>query len=158
MATSIEDRVSALEAECAAIKARLAATPAKADLPEVDIDSEYGNPVVQKDPPRWKGDSFVGSPYSLCSAEYLRGLAGFLQWKAKKNAEEGKEKFAKYDLLDAARALAWAKRLDATAQEVRRYGTTGHGASAKHAVTPEPDGDGEADVWVSAGDTDGIPF
>jgi len=154
--------LESLAARVAALEARLVSAEkvrtAHAELPEVDIDSDRGNPVVRKDPPRWKGESFVGSPYSACSAEYLRALAGFLQWKAKKNDEEGKEKYAGYDRLDAARALAHAARIEAAAKEAKRYGTTGHGASAKHAVTPEPDGDGEADVWAPGGNDDSIPF
>lgn len=151
--------LESLAAEVAALKARLVSLEKgrtqKAELPEVDIDGERGNPVVRKSPPRWKGEDCAGRHYSECPPDFLRSLAGFLQWKAGKNEAEGKEKYAGYDRLDAARALAWAKRLEV---EASRYGRSG-GGSVKHSAPPEVDieGDGEADVWASAGDSD-VPF
>lgn len=81
---------------------------------ERELDSQYGNPDVRKDPPRWEGESYKGSPYSQCSPEYLDSLAGFLEWQAGKDEEKGDEKsrkYAGYKLKDAARARGWAKRL-----------------------------------------------
>ena len=139
---TIEERVASVEGELVAMRAQLAAVTSRAvapDLPEADIESEYGNPEIRKDPPRWKGESCVGRHYSECPADYLRSLAGLLQWKAKKNDEDGKEKYAGYDRRDAARALAWAARKDT---EASRYGTSGGGGgSAKHSMPPERDGD-----------------
>jgi len=86
--------------------------PAGAVAPASELDSKYGDPVIKKDPPRWSGPSFVGQPYSACSAEYLEEMAGFLEWKAGKNEEDPERaKFAAYDRKDAARALGWAQRV-----------------------------------------------
>lgn len=82
--------------------------------PASELDSQYGDPVIKKDPPRWSGPSFVGQPYSACSAEYLEEMAWFLEWKAGKNEEEGTEqklKYAGYARKDAARARGWAQRV-----------------------------------------------
>lgn len=134
------ERIDKLEAKVAAIEAQLAGTRvAPADLPEVDINDKFGDPEIRRDPPRWKGESFVGSRMSECSAEYLRAQSLFMKWKAGKNAAEGKAKYAEYDLRDAARALAHAKRKES---EAARYGTSGHGASAKHSAPREEEDDG----------------
>ena len=83
---------------------------------DAELDSNYGNPDVRKDPPRWKGDSFKGKKYSACSPEYLDALAGFLDWQAGKDDEKGTDdgkKYAGYARKDSARARGWAKRLRA---------------------------------------------
>jgi len=87
--------------------------PAPAD--DADLDGQYGNPVVRKDPPRWTGSSFVGATFSDCPADYLKDLAGFLAWCADKSDEKnemannGKPRSG-YLRKDAARALGWAQR------------------------------------------------
>lgn len=112
--STIEERLTKVETELAELKK----TPVRAALPEVDLDSQYGNPLVRKNPPRWDGESFEGRPYSECSPAFLRTLAGFLQWKAGKEDEEPeKAKYAKYSRLDAARALGWAARNEAKPSE-----------------------------------------
>ncbi len=137
---TIEDRLSSLEAEVAAVKASVAAVAASRvapPLPDVDINGPHGDPEIRKDPPRWDGESCVGRRYSECPPDYLDSLAGFLEWKAGKNdADPNKEKYAKYDRLDAARAKKWSalKR-----DEARRYGTTGAGANAKHTAPRDDD-------------------
>lgn len=109
MSVSLEQRMAAVEAELAVIKAQLAG--AATALPDVDIDGPHGDPVIRRDPPKWPGESFVGRNYSHCPPNYLESMAGFLQWKAKKeDAEPEKQKYARYSRLDAARALAWSKR------------------------------------------------
>jgi hypothetical protein len=83
---------------------------------DADLDSQYGNPEIRKDPPRWTGPSFVGAKYSDTTPEYLENLASFLDWKAresdKKNemANNGKPR-SMYLKKDAARARGWRKRL-----------------------------------------------
>jgi hypothetical protein len=83
---------------------------------DADLDSQWGNPEIRKDPPRWTGASFVGARYSDTTPEYLENLASFLDWKAresdKKNelANNGKPRSA-YLRKDAARARGWRKRL-----------------------------------------------
>ena len=116
MTTTIEDlekRVSALEARFAA-KPSASAQPhaapgATADAAE--LDSKYGDPIVKKSPPRWKGEDIAGRKMSECPPESLDSLAGFLDWKAEKNAAEpDRAKYAEYDRKDAARARGWAAR------------------------------------------------
>lgn len=148
----LETRLAMVEAKLAALEAAAKAKP-EAGLPTVNLDSEHGDPVVRKDPPRWPGDTFVGKRYSDCTPEYLESLAGFLAWKAKKNDADGKTKYAEYDRLDAARAQGWAARIRAghgkatATTEAARYGTSGHGANAKHTAPADTDGfDGVDDI------------
>lgn len=91
---------------------RFAVAPG-AVAPASELDSQYGNPTVRKDPPKWSGDSHAGKPYSECPADYLESLAGFLEWKAGKDTENGDAdslKYAGYARKDAARARGWAQR------------------------------------------------
>lgn len=108
---SVEARIAALEARVA----KLEHASGGAIAPDSDLDSEWGNPEVRKDPPRWKGDSHAGSRMSECPADYLRSLAGLYDWQAdqdeKSNRVDGKGRpTAPYRRKDAARARGWAKR------------------------------------------------
>lgn len=80
-----------------------------------ELDSDWGNPVVRKDPRGWKGDSFVGCRFSECPPEYLDELASLFDWMGDKDEEEGKtykgKPTAPYKRSDAGRARGWAKRL-----------------------------------------------
>lgn len=163
MSVTLETRVARLESELAVVKAELASVAAgrtsAATLPTVNIDDpKYGDPVIRKDPPRWKGKTHEGAHYSQCPPEYLRELSGFLVWRAgKENEQPEKQKYAKYSMLDAARAIEWAKRKET---EASRYGTSGRGASAKHSV-PRDDFDDSAEAEADAfggTDDDSIPF
>lgn len=90
-------------------------TASKDVADDADLDSEWGNPAIRKDPPRWQGDSFAGMPMSEASPEYLESLAGFLDWCAAKADEKnelannGKLRSI-YLRKDAARARGWALR------------------------------------------------
>lgn len=75
-----------------------------------DLDGARGNPTIKKDPKRWKGASRVGYHFSECEPEYLDEVAAFNDWKAD-NPMAGKETYANYDRLDAARARGWAQRI-----------------------------------------------
>jgi hypothetical protein len=112
------DRIEAKLDQLLAAKApapqasRFAVAPG-AVAPASELDSQYGDPTVRKDPPKWTGDSFAGKPYSACSPEFLDNLAGFLEWKAGKDTEKGDAdslKYAGYARKDAARARGWAAR------------------------------------------------
>lgn len=81
------------------------------ELPAVNLDDARGNPKVAKQSPRWKGPRFEGKLFSECSPEFLRDHAAFLRWKAS-NPLRGKEQYAAYDRLDAARAIGWAERIE----------------------------------------------
>ena len=98
------------------------APPGPLVAPDADLDSEWGNPEIRKDPPRWHGQSYAGRRYSQTEPAYLDCLAGFLRWKAGKDDEmatsaaapEERTKYAKYAgyaRKDAARAQGWAERL-----------------------------------------------
>lgn len=81
-----------------------------------DLDSQFGNPEIKKDPPRWTGPSFVGGRFSDTTPEYLETLAGFLDWKANESDKKGEvlkngAPRSKFIRLDAARARGWRKRL-----------------------------------------------
>lgn len=90
-----------------------------------DLDSQYGDPQVKKQPRGWNGPNQVGKRYSQTSPEFLDMMADFLDWKAGKNDEDAADetaeaedrssakKFAKYARADAARARGWAARLRA---------------------------------------------
>lgn len=91
---------------------------------DADLDSQWGNPTVRKDPPRWTGQSCAGMNYSDCPADFLETLAGFLMWQAGKSDEknettpQGKPR-SMYLRKDAARARGWARRNGGQAQQRR---------------------------------------
>jgi hypothetical protein len=108
---TLEERVKALELAVEALK------PVN-----VDLASEYDNPVVRKDPRQWLergGASYEGRKFSECPPDYLEALAGLFDWQAKKDAESGATYVSKktgetvatapFKRKDAARARAWAK-------------------------------------------------
>lgn len=80
-----------------------------------DLDSQWGNPQVRKDPPRWTGQSYAGANYADCPPEFLDTLAGFLEWQAGKADEKnemannGKPR-SMYLKKDAARARGHSAR------------------------------------------------
>lgn len=98
-----------------------APTPQNGNAPpaNVDLDSERGNFRVNKDPPKWQGDSFAGRLLSECSPEFLDELAKFYEWQIWKaestlrtTPDDKKAKDTiKYKPLDIARAKGWASRL-----------------------------------------------
>ena len=124
--------------------------------PDRDLDSEWGDPLIKKDPPRWEGQSFVGVTYSRTTPEYLDALASFHDWRADKddavNAVDGKgRKKSTYARRDAARARGWAQRLR---NGWRPPQGTQEAAPDDYA---DPAGDGSADA-VAAQYDDDIPF
>lgn len=50
-----------------------------------ELKGNFADKVVKKNPPKWKGEDFVGAKWSECSAEWLDEMAGFLEWKAGKD-------------------------------------------------------------------------
>lgn len=102
-----------------------------------DLDSQYGNPEVRKDPTRWSGPSYVGAKYSDCPPDYLETLAGLLEWQAGKSDEKnemlnnGKPR-SMYLRKDAARARGWARR------NAGKMGGGGRPAAARPAPRPAP--------------------
>lgn len=120
---SIEDRVSRIEGmlmvlarggQQQAASGGNGKTGGGLVAPASDLDSQYGNPVVRKDPKRWSGASYAGCHFSECPPEYLESLADFKDWQADRDEEKGTEdgiKYARYGRKDAARARGWAERL-----------------------------------------------
>jgi hypothetical protein len=98
------------------LAARTSSTPSVQVADDADLDGQWGDPEVRKDPKRWDGESMVGKRFSECPAEFLRTLASFFIWQAEKDEKTGDEtkiKYAGYKRRDASRALGWAKRIDA---------------------------------------------
>lgn len=56
---------------------------------DYDLDSDYGNPVIKKDPRDWPGPSFAGCRMSECSPDYLDRIASLYDWMANKDDEKG---------------------------------------------------------------------
>jgi hypothetical protein len=119
-ATALERIAKALEAGSSPTKAAAGKGNGTGKSVEVaadsDLDSQWGDPTINKDPPRWKGESYVGCSFSQTSPEYLDDLASFKDWSAAKSDEKGevdKNNRPKsfYAKKDAARARGWAARL-----------------------------------------------
>ncbi len=108
---SINDVAAAIRARAPAATSSASTSNAIAPADDADLDSQYGDEEVRKDPPRWKGESMVGRRLSETTPEFLDSYAGFKMWQAAKDAEAGDEKKADYRRRDAARALGWKARL-----------------------------------------------
>lgn len=121
--------------------------------PVSDIQGQYGDVEIKKDPKRWTGRPLAPIRASQCPPDYLDIVADFLDWKATKNEADGKEKYAGYDRRDAARCRRWAIEIregrvqQAPVREVDdspppsagdEYGGSGGGYSDDG---PPPDGD-----------------
>lgn len=100
--------------EIAALRARIEALEGATGLfaSDKDMAGPKGDPIVRFEPRGWRGATHKDKHYSECSPEFLDALAEQLSWSAA-NPREGKEKYASYDKLDAARARSWARRLRA---------------------------------------------
>lgn len=86
--------------------------------PDAELDSQYGDPSVTKNPPRYVGPSCIGQRFSQCPPEYLDAMASFCDWKAGKDDAAGtKDKKGRpkgdWARKDAARARGWARRIRA---------------------------------------------
>lgn len=75
-----------------------------------ELDGPNGDPQVKFPPRNWAGPDCKGRKFSECPPEFLDALAEALSYSAK-NPKVGKEKYAKWNELDAARARSWARRL-----------------------------------------------
>jgi hypothetical protein len=90
---------------------------------DADLDGQYGDPEVRKDPKQWLNDggaSYAGRRMSECPSDYLLAVASFYEWRAgKEEAEPEKAKYAAYSRRDAARARGWAARNKGKAPQPR---------------------------------------
>lgn len=90
--------------------------------PDADLDGQYGDPKIGKDPPEryWPSrESFVGARFSDAPPEYLDAVAKWNDARAfmsQRDLDSGRDveknqKTLRYATSDAARARGWAKRL-----------------------------------------------
>ena len=127
-----EKRITMLETEVLAlkeaVKAKATGTPNAARkggeaAPDHWLEKEFNDRAVKKDPPKWAGPSYVGRKWSACPVDYLKQLAGFLEWKAGKEAAETPVKcndkgrpWHELTSLDAQVVRAWIARKERTEQ------------------------------------------
>jgi hypothetical protein len=80
-----------------------------------DLEGDYGDPIVKRDPKRWTGPSEAGRRMSECSSAFLECVAEFNDWCAGQAEDKnemtnaGKPR-APYLRKDAARARGHAER------------------------------------------------
>ena len=87
-----------LHREIAALRTQVAqlaggapqAAAAPAVAPDSDLDGQYGDEQIKKDPPRWKGSPTAPCRMSECSPEYLDELAEYADKLARKRARSEK--------------------------------------------------------------------
>lgn len=75
-----------------------------------DLEGRGREARVKFDPKGWRGRSFKGKPMRECEPDFLDVYANALSYCAE-HPKPGKEQYAKYDELDAARARSWARRI-----------------------------------------------
>ena len=84
---------------------------------DAELDGQYGDPPVRFAPRGWKGESYKGSKYSQCSAEFLDFLAAAFSSMADREQAEGKMFNGKpshiYSRANAAKARGWSLRIKA---------------------------------------------
>jgi hypothetical protein len=142
----IDEKVSVLVEHLGAMRTPSAsngeASKPKKVADDFDLDGQYGNPPVRKDPPAkyWSGESYAGMRFSECPAEYLEALGRYLDscayMKRTKPKDDKDIKYAEYDEMNAARARGWAQR-------------------NKNAPPPVPK---ESNGAVDSFDDDSVPF
>lgn len=107
-----------------------------------DIQGDRGDPRIGKKPKKWDGEFYEGRRASECPPDFLDEYANLLDWKAD-NPREGKEQYAKYDRLDAARCRRWAIEI--------REGRVKQTPEAR----PTPQSAGDHEPWPTGGDAAG---
>jgi hypothetical protein len=83
-----------------------------------EMDGQYGDIEIRKDPPRWHGESFAGCKFSETTPEYLDCYADFQDWRAQKDDASGAKDSkgrpkSGWAIKDARLARGWAARLRA---------------------------------------------
>ena len=82
-----------------------------------DLDSEWGNPALDRAPKNWTGEALEGRHFSDLQPATLRALArhyaSLAEWHDSKNNVDAKGRpKSGYARRDASRALGWALRLE----------------------------------------------
>ena len=126
---SIDARLGRLEKLMAVEKLAAGVEPQNSDVADDrDLDGKFGDEVVRFDPRDWSGDSFKGSHFSECPADFLSMLAEAYDYFAEKNAgtltDKGKPK-SDFDRRSARRARGWAKRIRAGYKPAAQPATEG---------------------------------
>lgn len=114
----IRDSVRNIEKRLATLTVKQAAaqSPKGEIADDADLDGQYGDETIRKDPSAkyWEGESFAGCNLSGCSPEYLDAYARYKDacaYMNQKSGDESKAKYIDYDRKSARRARGWAKRL-----------------------------------------------
>ena len=110
-ATELGDKIDALEARVGLLETAKVGGANTQPASDALLDSEYGDPKIFKDPPRWTGPSFVGVPMSHTTVEFLTEFASFKAWCLEKSLEKNDEKGVKYARMDVAKSLGWIRRM-----------------------------------------------
>lgn len=105
----------AVEKMAASVAKPTSATIAEV-APDAELDGQFGDVEVKKDPPRWTGDPVAPCRMSQGTPDWLDSLASFYDWKADKDEESGAvdakgRPKAHWSRKDAARARGWSARL-----------------------------------------------
>jgi hypothetical protein len=90
------------------------------DLPvaaDGELDRPGGDPVVRVLPRAWKGQDLRNRRMSQCPPLFLGQLGHLLDWRAARNRDEGKDRYALADARDAALARAWRRRHETREQD-----------------------------------------
>jgi hypothetical protein len=108
------DPLDDIRKRLSAVESRLASYEQASGLfcTDAELDGRNGNSKINFDPKRWRGPSCKGRVMSECSPAFLDEYAEAMTWMAA-NPKPGREKYAKYNVLDAKRARSWARRLRA---------------------------------------------
>jgi len=125
---------------------RMGADPSLVMGPRVATDAQMsgpkGDPECGINLRDWKGPLMKGRKFSMCPPEYLDQLAEYLQYRGE-NPKEGKEKYAKFDLLDAARARGWAARIRAATPDATPAPTGAPSTTEPEREFTPDEGDGD---------------
>jgi hypothetical protein len=115
-----------------------------------DLDSEWGNPTIDRTPKNWTGEPVEGRQFSDLQPATLRALArhyaSLAEWHDSKGNVDAKGRpKSGYARRDAGRALGWALRLEAQGHRGPKrpqHREERHPAEAP----PDLDGDGSDDI------------
>lgn len=112
---TLKDALAPVREAFADLRSRMTAIETRLGLyaSDEDLDGPRGNPTIRFTPKRFRGPGYVGKRYSEASPEFLDAFAEALQWMAdnpKTDSDEDAKK-ARWNLVDAARARSWARRI-----------------------------------------------
>ena len=102
--------------------------PASTGASTIDLTTTDNDPIVRKNPKRWKGETCKGMHLSECPPEFLDVFAAAQEYKADLDAaDEARKKWERGTRLLAAQARAWArhKRKNPTPAELEEHDDEG---------------------------------